>query len=202
MPDAFPHGEHDSHRAAIARQTPQRSEAARSHGRRRRRLGRVLVVSILLVVIALIIVQVVAVPLWTAAPDTVQMTVMHHAGNGSAPDVVTTIYDRTVHDAVMARRLQHDLAALPTVPLNSIFSCPGFYNYDTYTLTWSRAGFFVEWASADPPGCATWGDVTLIYHESVHLPRSDTIYVDMHTLLGAPLPLCGKPPEPNCRLGT
>lgn len=197
MPDAFPHGEHESHRAAIASQTPRRSRVPRS---RRRRVGRVILASLVLVVLVLIVVQVVVVPWWTAAPDTVQVTITHTAGNGSAPGVVTTSYDRTVHDPALARRLQRDLEALPTAPPNAVFSCPGFYNYDTYTLTWSRAGFFVEWAGTDTPGCTLWGDVTLIYHQSTHLPRSDTIFVDVHTLLGAPLPQCFR--TPDCRSGS
>ncbi|MGH2517134.1 MAG: hypothetical protein ACRDHP_15900 [Ktedonobacterales bacterium] len=145
------------------------------------------------IIVVLILVQVVGVPLWTAAPDTVQVTVTHTAPNGHGPDSVTTttttIYDRTVHDAALAQRLQRDLAALPTLSPFDHVSCPGALNntYDTYTLTWSRAGFFVERASAGTPWCTLWSDITLIYHESTHLPRSDTIFVDLHAALGTPL---------------
>lgn len=163
-------------------------------------MGRVILMSLAFVVLALILVQVVAVPWWTAAPDTVEVTVTHHAGNGSAPDVVTTIYDRTMHDPALARRLQRDLEALPTFSSNAPSSCPSFYTYDTYTLTWSRAGIFVEWATVNTPGCPLWDDVTLIYYETHRPPTSDTIYVDLHTLLGAPLPLCVVASEPDCRL--
>lgn len=157
-----------------------------------------LVVSVMVIVIALVVVQIVVVPLWTAAPDTVQVTVIHHAGNGSAPDVVSTIFDRTMHEPAVAQRLQRDLAALPTVSPFANESCPPhFYPYDTYTLTWSRAGLFVETASADTSGCTLWDDVTLISDERDHLPRSDTIFVDLHTLLGAPLPPCFR--APTCR---
>ena len=153
--------------------------------------ARVLRIALILsaTIVVLILVQVVGVPLWTAAPDTVQVTVTHTAPNGHGPDSVTTIYyDRTVHDAELAQRLQRDLAALPTIPPNSVVSCPSFYPYDTYTLTWSRGSFFVEWASTDTPGCTLWRDITLIYHESTHLPQSDTIFVDLHTAMGVPLP--------------
>lgn len=184
----------------MASQTPQQPEAPQAPGqRRRRRLRRTVVVSIALVLVAVIVVLVVGLPWWTAAPDTVRVTVTQHAANSGKPDIVTTIYDHTAHDAALAQRLQRDLAALPIIPRGDPVSCELFYPYDTYTLTWSRSGLVVEQASASTPVCDLWVEHTEIFHEATHLPRSDTIFVDMHTMLGAPLPPCFR--TPTCRPG-
>jgi hypothetical protein len=138
-----------------------------------------------LIVITAITVLLVGMRIWTAAPDTVRMTITEHAGNGSAPAVDTTIFDRTVHDAALAQRLQRDVTALAIeLPIARI-ACPQSRDtYDTYTLTWSRSGLFVEQAYTIATGCRTWIEDGVLYR----LPTSDTIYFDLHAALGVPLP--------------
>lgn len=138
-----------------------------------------------LILIAVGAVLIVGIRLWTAAPDTVRAIITHHTGNGSAPDVVTTIFDRTAHDPVLAQQLQRDLAALPILSPTDRFACPDMLpSYDTYSLEWSRAGLYVEQATADTTGCAFWREDGLL----VRLPQSDIIYTDLHAALDTPLP--------------
>ncbi|HEX6797994.1 MAG TPA: hypothetical protein VF116_09815 [Ktedonobacterales bacterium] len=173
-------------------QIPERPEAA---GKPRRRPNRVQVLRIVLIAIAVGAALIVGVRIWTAAPDTVRVIITHHAGNGSAPDVVTTVYDRAVHDAALAQRLQRDLAALPIASPIDRMSCPSYYNYDTYILEWSRSGLFVERAAADTPGCTVWIEDSVI----ARYPTSETIFLDMNTMLGTPLPQCSAAlPRASC----
>ena len=164
----------------------QISDQPEAPGKRRRRLNRLQVLRIALIVIAVGAVLIQGVRIWTAAPDMVRIIITHHAGNGSAPDVVTITYDHTVHDAALAQRLQHDLAALPIASPLDRRSCPLYYNYDTYTLDWSRSGLFVERAAADTPGCTVWIEDGMIGR----YPTSGALFVDMNAMLGTPLPLC------------
>lgn len=206
-------------------QIPDRPEVA---GEPRRRMNRARLLGIVFIVITAAAVLIVGLRLWTAGPDTVRVTITRHTDIDGAPDAVSTIFDRSVHDAALAQQLQRDLAALPIEPPLDPIACPQSREiYDTYTLTWSRSGLFVEQAYANATGCQVWiedgviarlprsnmiyldmhaalgaplpPDVTAIFHDATHLPRSDTIFVDMHTLLGAPLPPCFR--APTCRPG-
>lgn len=173
-------------------QIPERPGAP---GKRRQRLSRAQALRVALIVIAVGAVLIVGIRLWTAGPDTVRIIITHHAGNGSAPDVITTFNDHTVHDAALAQRLQRDLAALPMASPLDRMSCPGYYNYDTYTLEWSRSGLFVERAAASTPGCTVWIEDGLI----IRYPTASALFVDMNAMLGTPLPPCFR--TPTCRPG-
>lgn len=78
----------------------------------------------LTILLALIVVGGIA-RLWTWWPDTVQITVIQMRADGSQPVV---LYDRTIHDAAFAQRLQHeaDGFAVYTNPLASTTCAIGF----------------------------------------------------------------------------
>lgn len=153
--------------------------------RPRRHRNRMFMLRVGLIVITAMTVLIVGMRIWAAAPDAVRVTVTQHVGNSSAPAVNTMIFDRTVHDAALAQRLQRDVAALAIeLPIEPI-SCPQSQEtYDTYTLTWSRSGQFVEQAYTNATGCRTWIEDGVIFR----LPTSDAIYFDLNAVLGAPLP--------------
>lgn len=169
-------------RAAMWLHIPERPDLA---DRPRRPWNRAFMVRVGLIVITVITVLIVGMRIWTAAPDAVRVTVTQHAGNGSAPAVDTTIFDQTAHDAPLAQRLQRDVATLAIEPPFESIACPqSRETYDTYTLTWSRSGVFVEQAYANATGCRMWIEDGVI----LRLPTSDAIYFDLHAALGAPLP--------------
>jgi hypothetical protein len=169
-------------RAAMWLHIPERPELA---DRPRRPWNRAFMVRVGLIVITVITVLIVGMRIWSAAPDTVRVTVTQHGENSSAPAVDTTIFDQTMHDAALAQRLQRDVAALAIEqPLEPIACSQSSEVYDTYTLTWSRSGVFVEQAYANATGCRTWLEDGVIFR----LPTSDAIYFDLHAALGAPRP--------------
>lgn len=162
-------------------QIPDRPTVA---GKPRRRMSRAHVLRIALIAIAVGAVLIVGIRLWTAGPDTVRIIITQYRGISDAPDVVTTLYDHTVHDAALAQRLQRDLSALPIAPPIYRSSCPSYNPYDIYTLAWSRSGLFVEQATASTAGCDQWIEDGVI----VRFSTSDAIFQDMHAALGTPLP--------------
>lgn len=169
-------------KAAMWLHIPEQPDLA---DRPRRPRNRVFMVRVGLIVITVITALIVGMRIWTTAPDAVRVTITQHVGNSSAPAVDTTIFDRTVHDAALAQRLQRDVAALAIeLPIEPV-SCPqSRETYDTYTLTWSRSGLFVEQAYTIATGCRMWIEDGALYR----LPTSDTIYFDLHAALGVPLP--------------
>ena len=161
---------------------PERPELADSPKQLR---NRAFVLRVGLIVITAITVLIMGMRIWTAAPDTVRVTVTQHGENSSAPAVGATIFDQTVHDVALAQRLQRDVATLAIeLPIGPI-ACPQSSEiYDTYTLTRSRSGVFVEQAYANATGCRMWIEDGVLYR----LPTSDAIYFDLNAALGTPLP--------------
>jgi hypothetical protein len=121
--------------------------------------------------------------LWTSGPDAVHITITHVDGE-SGHAVKTVTYDRTIQSGEVAQRLQRDLAAMPIEfgPF-VVWSCPLDHpTYDAYTLTWYRAGFLVEQASADRTGCAGWQDDGVFAHRPL---GAAALYADIEAALTA-----------------
>lgn len=118
----------------------------------------------------------------SGTPDTIRITITHVGDVTRANPPVTVVTDRSIHDAALAVHLQHELATMPLVPVPSTptYCAMGANSYDTYTLTWYRAGLAVEQASASPgSGCAFW-KATTAGGESLYLPAgAPPIYADI-----------------------
>lgn len=142
---------------------------------------------LLALVVALIIVSGI-VRLWTWWPDAVQITVMQTRNNGGQPVVV---YDRTIHDAAFAQRLQREADGFG-VMANPLASTSCAIGFSSYTLTWSRFGIPTEQIS-DVENTKTGDGCQNIWHEDGFIPRGPgdplrAFYADMHNAAGVPLP--------------
>jgi hypothetical protein len=120
--------------------------------------------------------------LWMSVPpDAVHITIDHLLLDEEVRYVVA---DRTIHDGAVARRLQRDFTALPLQGLLDAAACPssrfGGRIYDTYTLTWYRAGLPVEQAHVDDTGCAIWRDDGVFFRRSY---GAQTLYADIEAAL-------------------
>jgi hypothetical protein len=124
--------------------------------------------------------------LWTIVPpDAVHITISRvDASNAPQPIIQTITVDRTIHKSAVAQRLQQDLARLPFPPPNPFATYTCLHDrsiYDTYTLTWYRAGLPVEHAEAHRTGCGWWW----VDHFFLHLatPGAETLYADIDAAL-------------------
>jgi hypothetical protein len=123
--------------------------------------------------------------LWTSVPpDAVHITITQITGDpvyGLTRPIKTIIYDRTIQSDASAQRLQRDFTRMPIAGF--IFdpfaasSCLHVPNpYDTYALTWYRAGLPVEQASSDPTGCGDWQSDNVFV---LDVPNAKTLYADI-----------------------
>ncbi len=144
-----------------------------------------------LVLLAAVVVLMGGVRLWTSMPpDAVHITITHVDGDdGMRPVIKTVTTDRTISNSAVAQRLQRDLTAMPLIldPFASL-GCPmgspygTSFIYDTYTLTWYRAGVPIEQASVDDLGCAIWRDDGVFFHR----PYGDQVlYADIDAAIAA-----------------
>ncbi len=116
-----------------------------------------------LVLVAVAVVFVGGARLWTSVPpDAVHITVTQVTRDpvyGVTRPIKRVIYDRTIQSDAIAQRLQRDFMPIDDLTFDPFAAhlcqhVPDTYN--TYTLTWYRAGLPVEQASSDPTGCFLW----------------------------------------------
>lgn len=116
-----------------------------------------------LVLVAVVVVFVGGARLWTSVPpDAVHITITQVTAGpvyGALHPLKRVIYDRTIQSDASAQRLQRDFMPIDDLTFDPFAASPCFHvpdTFDTYTLTWYRAGLPVEQASSDPTGCALW----------------------------------------------
>ncbi len=111
--------------------------------------------------------------LWTSVPpDAVRITITQNTADpvyGVLHPLKRVIYDRTIQSDASAQRLQRDFARMPIIGLTfdpfAAYLCNHVPDtFDTYTLTWYRAGLPVEQASTDPSGCRRWQSDGVFVH--------------------------------------
>lgn len=111
--------------------------------------------------------------LWTSVPpDAVRITITQNSADpvyGVLRPIKQVIYDRTIQSGATAVRLHRDFARMRiagyTFDPFAAYLCGHVISpYDTYTLTWYRAGLPVEQASTDPSGCRRWQSDGVFVH--------------------------------------
>jgi hypothetical protein len=123
--------------------------------------------------------------LWTSVPpDAVRITITQNtpdSAHGVLLPLQRVIYDRTIRNHAIAERLHRDFARMPIFDLTfdpfAAYPCIShlYSAFDTYALTWYRAGSPLEQASTDPTDCRLWESDGVFVHEG----DQDTLNADI-----------------------
>ncbi len=121
------------------------------------------------------------------SPDTLQITVIQRSEQGASE---TTVFSKTIHDAVVAQAVYQQITSLHTVGASETYHCPaGSYVYYHYQLEFQHQGIAVIEASSDASACQFWKVEDFHISTSVHCCPSDTFWEQLSQATGAPKPI-------------